>query len=176
MQQIHALLYLFFYTLTLITLLIFFFEYVAKASIYTVSLAKFTVWIQQYTQTSYIYSLILISFSGLPPTALFFIKFQIIINCIIHWDFFIITLIFFFFFLNMIFYLQFFKLKTQWLYLHELFKKQKYFKTNIKISNITYNVRYLLHFILIFLFFIFFIFQDLIIIITNFINCYVRYI
>lgn len=176
MQQIHALLYLFFYTLTLITLLIFFFEYISKTNIYTVSLTKFTIWIQQYTQASYLYSLILISFSGLPPVALFFIKFQIIINCIVYWDFFVTTLIFIFFFINMIFYLQFFKFKTQWLYLHELFKKQKYPKHNIKMSNITYNVKYLLHFILILLFFVFFIFQDLIIIITNFISCYVRYI
>lgn len=174
MQQVYALLYLSFYTLTLILLLVFFFEYIVEFNIQTVYLTKFSIWTQQYTSVSYIYSLILIAFSGLPPTMFFFIKFQIIVNYVVYWDFFISILIFVFFFINMVFYLQFFKFKTQWLYLHELFKKTK--TKLFKLPNRSYNVRYFLHFNLFILFFSIFIFQDLVIIFTNFNTCYVRYI
>lgn len=174
MQQAYALLYLSFYILNLILLLIFFFEFIIELNIQTVYLTKFMIWIQQYTNVSYLYLLILVAFSGLPPVILFFIKFQIIVNYVIYWDFFTSALIFVFFFINMIFYLQFFKFKTQWLYLCELFKKKKINK--ITIHNKTYNVRYFLHFNLLILFFSIFIFQDLVIIFTNFNFCYVRYI
>lgn len=72
----------------------------------------------------------------------------------------------------MIFYLQFFKFKIQWLYLHEIFKNKK---KNVKIKKNSqqytkqnYTVRYFLHFILLIIFFSIYFVQDFIIIISNF--------
>lgn len=152
-------------------MLLFFFENFYLYNFQRLSLNTLIMWLHYYTQTSYIYYFLILLLSGLPPVALFFIKLQIILQCIVFWDIFLLLSIFLIFFINMLFYLQFFKVKPHWLYLFEIFTT---FKLNSKILNnkvlkfngkLYYKLKFIIHGLIFFSIFSIFWAQDIFLII-----------
>lgn len=106
-------------------------------------------YINKFSKIKFIFFLLIISLSGIPPFLLFYVKFNFIINLLYKFNFLNTILIYLSLFLNMLFYIQFFFFKNI-NYSLNLKKKQIYL---INYNNLYYSLFYLFLILSSFIFF-----------------------
>lgn len=124
-----------------------------------------------YNNLSFLLFFLFLILSGIPPFIFFFIKFSILVYFISYWDFIIIFFNLIYVFISMLFYLQFFKIRTKThLKLNDL-NKTHILQLNKNLNNVfKYKLIYCIVYFFLLNFTSFMFITDFYIVILNFVN------
>lgn len=179
MQLFISLFYLGVYLITFASMWLYIYNFLPILFIVNKNFIILLSMIRYYYAHTFFFWGFLLSLSGLPPFANFFIKFTAITLSHTHWDSFFIIFILLYIYISMIYYLQFFKVRTT----RHLFYKQLCFNVlqkkelsglqmkNLGISTLAhYNLLYFLSMVFLINSCFIFIYTDCVLIIYNLVS------